>query len=709
MFSKALPVWAEDLDREMNVLLGFYCRCAAGKGLTLRIATAGKYRLYVNGEFAYQGPARCAHGYYRMDEVPIAASGDVHIALEVLSYYTNSFSDLRQPGFVQMELAEGAAIVAATGHDGFAACGLTHKQQRMPRISYQRPMCEGYTLTQQTNAWMLGAHSPNALPVRTVCTEEKCIIPRAIAYESLPIVWPQLLYSTGTVRHMDAPEHYIGGRYVDEVGDPEQLMPAGWKREELDWPINFELQHFAVHETAPAGTAYEAGNELPAMHWALYQFETEVTGYICAFLSCTQPSRVYITFEEKLVDGQIVCPNHETVNAIRLDLQPGTHRFQSYEPYAFKYMRLLCTEGACTLDGLSVREVVCPYPITAEYAGDDPELQVIYRAAVQTFRQNAPDIFMDCPNRERAGWLCDSFFMGQTEPKLTGQNTIEREFLRNFLLAERFVGLPEGMLPMCYPSDALNGTYIPNWSLWFVLELENYCRRNGDRELMAQAKERVYGVLGWFAQYENEDGLLEKMPGWIFVEWSHSNDLVHDVNFPTNMLYARVMQSAAEMYDDAALATKAQKLMQTVRERSFDGEFFTDNEVRTDGRLRSSGEATETCQYYAFFTDAATAQTHPALWQRLMEDFGPGREDSGLYPHIAPSNMFIGYYLRLELLRRSGQYEKLCRECKGFFYKMAVQSGTLWENKTDYASCNHGFASYAAALLLEAQEHSEGK
>ncbi len=36
-------------------------------------------------------------------------------------------------------------------------------------------------------------------------------------------------------------------------------------------------------------------------------------------------------------------------------------------------------------------------------------LKAIYDAAVETFRQNALDVYMDCPTRERAGWLCDSF------------------------------------------------------------------------------------------------------------------------------------------------------------------------------------------------------------------------------------------------------------------------------------------------------------
>ena len=46
--------------------------------------------------------------------------------------------------------------------------------------------------------------------------------------------------------------------------------------------------------------------------------------------------------------------------------------------------------------------------------------------------------------------------------------------------------------------------------------------------------------------------------------------------------------------------------------------------------------------------------------------------------------------------------EKLLDEIRGFFLYMADKTGNLWENDSDYASCNHGFASYIALLIREA-------
>lgn len=67
------------------------------------------------------------------------------------------------------------------------------------------------------------------------------------------------------------------------------------------------------------------------------------------------------------------------------------------------------------------------------------------------------------------------------------------------------------------------------------------------------------------------------------------------------------------------------------------------------------------------------------------------------------------YQKMLELLLREGEYQQLLRECIGYFEYMADRTGTLWENQTDHASCNHGFASYAAVFILEAEKHIKNK
>lgn len=316
---------------------------------------------------------------------------------------------------------------------------------------------------------------------------------------------------------------------------------------------------------------------------------------------------------------------------------------------------------------------------------------------------------MDCPSRERAGWLCDSFFTGRVEKALTGKSEIEHNFLENFLLPTSFTCIPDGMLPMCYPADHYNGTFIPNWAMFYVIELEEYLGRTGDRALVDLAKDKISALMRWFEKYENEYSLLEDLDGWVFVEWSKSNELIKNVNFPTNMLYAMMLRSVCRLYGDRSAGEKADKIEKAINELSPIGIFYCDNALRgDDGQLHLSGKITETCQYYAFFCGTATPEENPELWKALLYDFGPQRvprdkwpnlRPDAKYQNVYPSNAFIGDYLRLELLFRYGEHEKLIENIKGYFLDMARTTGTLWESESAAGSCNHGFASHVIYWL----------
>ena len=252
---------------------------------------------------------------------------------------------------------------------------------------------------------------------------------------------------------------------------------------------------------------------------------------------------------------------------------------------------------------------------------------------------------------------------------------------------------------MCYPADHYDGVFIPNWAMWFVVQLEEYQARSGDRELVSALRPKLEALYKYFQKFTNKDGLLEKLESWVFVEWSKANSFVQDVSYPTNMLYAAALAAGGRMYNEPDLIDQAEHIRTVIRRQSFDGEFFVDNAVRKDGRLQITRNRTEVCQYFAFFFNVATPQTHRELWEKLVNQFGPIRKKSNTFPEIYPANAFVGNYLRLELLSRYGHLAQVKKEIMDFYLYMAEQTGTLWENIGASASCNHGFASHVAHSL----------
>ena len=324
----------------------------------------------------------------------------------------------------------------------------------------------------------------------------------------------------------------------------------------------------------------------------------------------------------------------------------------------------------------------------------------VYNAATNTFKQNAVDIFMDCPSRERAGWLCDSFFTARAEKDLSGSSDVERGFLENFLYATDFPRLPQGMLPMCYPSDAVSNMYIPNWAMFFVLELEEYYNRTGDEKILAAARERVYALEKYFSKFINHDGLLQNIEGWVFVEWSKANEWCQDVSFPSNMLYYAMLKSVSRLYTDSELSEKADKIKAKIRELSYNGKFFRDHQILENGILTTPEDITEVCQYYAFFTGVADKENYPELLEIIANDFGPGHKCKKTHPGVYPANAFIGNFLRMEVLSKNGFRKQIISEIKDYFDYMASLTGTLWEMEKSNASCNHGFASHLIRIIF---------
>jgi alpha-L-rhamnosidase len=349
-----------------------------------------------------------------------------------------------------------------------------------------------------------------------------------------------------------------------------------------------------------------------------------------------------------------------------------------------------------------VREYAYPNWRNSQLVCGDEGIERIFRAAVETYRQNTLDVFMDCPTRERAGWLCDSYFTAQAAQFFSGEATVEKTMLENYTMARSFPNIPQGMLPMCYPAEFLDGSFIPQWSMWYVIELEGYLTRSADADIET-FRSLCYGLVHYLHKFRNEDGLLEKLDNWNFIEWSQANDWVQDVSYPTNMMYVGMLERIATWYEDVELAEEARQVREVIIEQSFDGSFFHDNAVRDpDGSLRRTDNRSEVCQYYAFFFGIAEAREgrFRGLHDTIIRVFGPDRKLQGIMPEIAYANAFIGNYLRLELLLRWRCYDQALRECKTYFSGMTDLTGTLWEHDRVAGSLNHGFASFAGVVLL---------
>ncbi len=701
-FRQAKPVWADGREYEMNLTLGF--RTVIGKPaqgqMKLTLAASSIYRFFINGRFAGCGPARGPHGFYRVDEWDLSDSLDEGrniIAIEVAGYNINSYYLLDQPSFLQAELAADGGVLAATGSGmkGFDALVIRERMQKVQRYSFQRTFTEVYNLENGFDGWKTDKTVVEG--IKLCETGHKEFIRRIVEYPAFNVIKPGMTAAEGTFTKSDKVEAYWRDKSLTGIGSNLK----GYLEDELECTLSYELDEFKTQSLKEESVVYSVDETAVVKQNAfrIYDFGNNYTGFIGLQLECTEDTVLYATFDEILINGDIDYKRLTCVDGVKYAFKPGKYSVETFEPYTLKFLKLAVLDGCAGVRSVYIREYAGTEAKSAGFASSSDALNRIYKAGVQSFRQNVTDIYMDCPSRERAGWLCDSFFTSRVEYVLTGKSLVEESFFENYLLPERFEFLPEGMLPMCYPADHNDGVFIPNWALWFVIELEEFLERSGNRKLVDQLKDKIYKLFGYFGRFKNEYGLLEKLESWVFVEWSEANNLVQDVNYPSNMLYAAALTAAGRLYGDREMENEAAAIRKTICEKSFDGEFFIDNAVRQNGELKVTGKKTEICQYYAFFFDVAAPDTYPELWRKLIEDFGPERGKTGLHPEVFPANAFVGNYLRLEILSRYGLSGKVIAEAVDFFDYMALKTGTLWENIDTSASCNHGFASHIVFCL----------
>lgn len=699
-FRSAQPVWPDGRQEEMNLMVGFRAKLTKpeAKPVVLRVAAATIYRVSVNGEFVGHGPARAAHGYYRVDEwdlTPRLRPGENVVAIEVAGYNVNSYYVLDQPSFLQAEVVSGDDVLASTGGAGgrFEAGILEYRVQKVQRYSFQRPFIEVYRLAPGFDQWKREA-SASLTGVSLEVQSDKANLPRGVPYPDFALRKPVGLLGRGRMEAAE-PKQLWKDRSLVNIGDKLQGYPEG----ELAVIPTIEAQRFvSVPAAASESTNPEEAIRLGKGEYQIVDLGLNASGFLGATITAEEKTRLWFMFDEVLTENDVDFKRLGCANIFEYQLEPGTYQVESIEPYTLRYLKLVCLEGRSAVQDVFLREYSHP-AVAATFRSSDERLNRLFAAGVETYRQNAVDIFMDCPSRERAGWLCDSFFTARVERDLTGGSPIERNFLENYRLPERFEHLPEGMLPMCYPADHNDGVFIPNWAMWFVVQLEEFAARGGDRATIDALRPKVLKLLDYLGGFENSDGLLEKLPSWVFVEWSEANKFVQDVNYPSNMLYAGALSSAGRVYGMPELTEKAGRVRETVREQSFDGEFFVDNAMRRDGKLEVTRNRTEVCQYFAFFFDVASPTTHGELWKRLRDQFGPHRQETKAFAEVHPANSFIGNMLRMELLSRNGRGQQILDESIAYLLYMADRTGTLWENVGAYASCNHGFASHICHTL----------
>lgn len=729
-FKKAVPIWGKDLKNEFNQFLGFYTKISCEEGTKINIALAARsyYRMYVNGKLFACGPARAAKGYLRVDELSFAAetADGIAIAVEVTALdkpgkYSNDCT--LEPGLLICEItsgnkdlsAAGEKVISATGDGSWQYSELLYRRSLAETMSHSRGIVEIYDLDEHSMDWIrfgfgstaasevLEASEALQVPVKSelpvTVDEETGWLERRAPYPNYRRIRMDTFFRAGDIHKGNAygtvtsvaaafnkewysmiPEE---NKFIEEIAAEKEALFTG------------KIEKCIIREQK--GYRITPGSRPAAVTFCIPKSEL---GFIRFRIEVQEDAVVDLLNSDHLEkDGTVRADSYST----RYCLKKGEYSLTTFEPKLTRYAKIVLRTGKEAI--ISVPELIeyC-YPDDNQnhFECSDGELNEIYGAARRTLRLNTLDIFMDCPQRERGGWLCDSYFTSHAAWQLFGDLSVEQDFIENFMLTDPDV-LWHSFFPEVYPGSKgeEEEVGISSWSFWLLTELYDYAGRSGNREFVDWCRPRVERFIEGLLSLRGESGLLESLPN-LFVDWSLSNKPfnLYPISIPNNCLAIYMLEEMAELYEVSKWKEVAAEMRAQIESGGCGFELFGtcgDAAKYENGRLIQKGCLTESGYALQLFSGFWTEQK--GYVREFLKTMGTCPEERA-NPNIGKANLFIGLMIRFAVLSKLGKVELLVRELKDVYLpQLRGGSGTLFENIHETSGC-HGFNGYAGALIV---------
>lgn len=688
-----IKIWAKG-KKQRNTMLAF-CLQLEHTDCVLQLAASNTFRICLNGEFLTYGPMRNAHGISNISEIPLRGKG--YLTIEVCYYGIYSYSNVMAAPFFAAQVFKNGKKIADSFD--FTCFEMTDKRKKVQRYCVQRPFVEIYDGSIDRTAFYKGEH--NLKQLMTIKTPGNRLVRSVLPIPLKNEMVDGCEIERGSVIHNnDLP--LWRDRCIQDV--PTHW--DGYSQSEIGELISDEVCSYEYRK-----------NSEGKMKYALYELPINYSGFLSVKIKARCKCCVTVIFDEAADfesydnDERVVAQYHanETLplifhrvnscNIVRWMVNEGEHVLQSFEPYTFKYLKVIC-DGDVDIYGAGIKKYENENENVIKYNFEDVQLQSIMDAAMATYRQNAVDLFTDCPGRERGGYVGDMIFTGNAEKVVTGENCIENAHLNMYLHSRyRPLTVPE-ILPMCYPSDHVDGVFIITFPCLLAMRLLDRFSMDSSDLMVKKYEGVLYDTYDYLARFENEYGLLENVGGAIFIEYTKSNDFQGSVSTVMNVLYVCLLEVLAKIEKNVDFANKAKKVSEAIIKYAFDGKYFRDRLQRQGQELIQTQDISETCQYYMLMSGIVDGETFKDYRNNVINNFGPS-EEAEINQFVA-SNIFTGYFMRFRYLLCERLYEQLLADIKQLYFPMAGKTGTLWEFKVPTNSLNHGYNSYAIVCIVRA-------
>lgn len=320
----------------------------------------------------------------------------------------------------------------------------------------------------------------------------------------------------------------------------------------------------------------------------------------------------------------------------------GSLQFESFWFRTFRFVKATC-EGSAQIVSLSFAETGYPLAVSDQQDFGSDRDNALWNISLRTLRRCMQETYVDCPYYEQLQYCMDTYSQMLYTAMITDDLRLARRAIRDFASTWRPGYLTEARAPSC------RRQYIPGFSLFFILMMNQYEARTGREEDIRPYMPVLDGILTWFDTHRNGAGQVEVSGMWDFVDWSAPWKQNEGAPIVTpgegitvySLMYAYALQKAARLQRvmrRGAVAeeylTRAEEVLWDVKTHCYDPEkrLFADSERKTQfsqhtqiwatltGLVR--GEEAQDLLARSMTLEAQGGYAYAYLWFRALEKAG---------------------------------------------------------------------------------------
>ncbi len=355
-----------------------------------------------------------------------------------------------------------------------------------------------------------------------------------------------------------------------------------------------------------------------------------------------------------------------------------------YEPFWFRTFRFIRIEAETsdepiTLNNLKFYENKYPLAVSADFDSSDPDAKVLWETSIRTVNNCMHETFEDCPYYEQTQYAMDTRLEALFTFCLGADRRLAKKCLTEFMQSQ----YPDGMTQARYPS--INEQVIPGFSLHVIYLAADYLKYTPtDRKFIRGLLPKIDGILNWFDNRINQNGVVGDTEYWRFLDWVKEwKDGCPDKSALScyTFMYSLALGCAADLYREFGLTDMAadyEKRRREINKSAY--EAFYDKEKLLFADTEKGGYSWHP-QIWAVLSDTVTGSEATELMERMFAD--------NSLPHCSYSMMFFVF----RALEKAGLYEKAYGLLDGW-RNMLGRGLTTWaEDDIQERSDCHGWGS----------------